>query len=81
MGKDDYVPGLYTITIPPDSLSGDYCTDLEDIIVDDAILEMTETFYIDLVSVTPCGVLGNDLKTEISITDNDSKDTVVLSVK
>lgn len=71
--KEDYVPGIYRIIIPPGSVSGDYCIDIEDFIVDDEILESTEIFTVNLIDVLPCGDIGPDDETEVSIFDNDCK--------
>lgn len=43
-------------------------------IIDDKILESTETFSIDLIDVSPCGTVGSDDSTTIEIYDDDSKD-------
>ena len=69
------MPGPHTVIIPPGTLSGDsICTDIEDFIVDDAILESTEDFTVEVVSVSPCGGVGTAPTTVVSITDNDGKE-------
>ena len=65
--------GPHNITIPPGTLSGDICTDIEDFIFDDNILESTEDFTIEIQGVSPCGSVGADNTTVVSITDNDSE--------
>ena len=68
------MPGPHTVIIPLGTLSGDsICTDIEDFIVDDAILEWTEDFTVEVVSVSPCGDVGTAPTTVVSITDNDGK--------
>ena len=79
--KEDYVPGIYTISIPPGSFSGDYCIDIADFIVNDEILEATETFTVDLLDVLPCGNLGPDVETEVSILDDDCKISISHNVE
>ena len=74
-GKEDYVPGYYTITIPANSASGEYCTDIQDFIVDDYVLEGVEHFNVNLYEVAPCGALGPPLVTVVYIEDNDGKCT------
>ena len=49
VGKEDYVPGFHTITIPANSISGDYCTDIQEFIVDDDVLEDVENFNVELL--------------------------------
>lgn len=73
------MPGTYTITIPEGSMSGDYCIDLDRLIVDDKILESTETFTVDLLGVSPCGTIGTLNATEVSILDDDCK-IILISV-
>ena len=72
-GKEDYVEGPHFITIQPGTVSGDVCTDIEDFIIDDEILESTEDFTIQIEGVSPCGSIGTDNTTVVSITDNDSE--------
>ena len=71
--RGDFVEGPHIITIPPETVSGDVCTDLKSIIVDDAILESTETFIITIEGVSPCGDVGTANTTVVHITDNDGE--------
>ena len=80
-GKEDYVDGVYTIPIPPNSGSLDeFCIDIRDFIIDDHILESNETFDITLQSVTPCGEVGSESNTVVEIIDNDSKAILFLTL-
>ena len=74
-GNEDYVEGPHTLTIPPGTASGDVCTDIEDFIIDDEILESMENFTIAIEEVNPCGSIGADTTTVVSITNNDSKES------
>ena len=43
-------------------------------IVDNNIVECDETFIVTITSVTTCGVtVGNNNRSEVTITDDDSK--------
>ena len=43
-------------------------------IVDDNIVECNETFIVAILPVTTCGVtIGNNSRSEVAITDDDSK--------
>ena len=76
-GNEDYVEGPHSLTIPSGTASGDVCTDIEDIIIDDEILESMENFSIAIEEVNPCGSIGADTTTVVSITNNDSKESQI----
>ena len=71
-GKEDFVGGDQQFTIPPGTMSGDFCVDIEDFIRDDVILESTEYFSIHIISISPCGGIVPTYTT-VNITDDDGK--------
>ena len=71
--KEDYVEGPRPITITVNAQTGDqFCIDISSFILDDNILESTESFSIFLVTVLPCGNVDSSV-TVVEILDNDSK--------
>ena len=71
--KEDYVEGPRPITITVNAETGDhFCIDISSFILDDVILESTESFNISLVDVLPCGNVDSSV-TVVEILDNDSK--------
>ena len=64
---------VHTITISPGTTSGDICTDLGTFIIDDLVLELDETFGVEIGSISPCGNIGAGNVATVTITDNDGK--------
>ena len=73
-GKEDFVGGDQQFTIPPGTMSGDFCVDIEDFIRDDVILESTEYFSIHMLSIGPCGGIAGIVYATVNITDDDGKE-------
>ena len=60
------------IVIPSGAVNGDTaCSDISLIIVDDELLESTETFNITLFSASPCGGIDSGA-TVVEIIEDDS---------
>ena len=73
MATLDYQSDPQTIIIPSGAVDGDTaCTDASVFILDDEVLESTETFSITLSSVSPCGDVDSGA-TVVEIMDDDSK--------
>ena len=77
-GKEDFVSRYFFITIPYNATSGPYCTDIQDFIVNDYVLEGPEEFSVNLVAVSPCGTLGSNLSTVVNIENDDGKLYLIL---
>ena len=72
MADSDYQSGPQTIVIPSGAVDGDTaCIDASLFILDDEILESTETFNLILSSVSPCGDVDSEA-TVVEIIDDDS---------
>ena len=73
VSNEDFSAQPLIFLIPAGSNNGDtFCTDISTLILDDQILELTETFNITLTAARPCGTVAAGGIT-VSITDNDSK--------
>ena len=66
----DYTGGMRVIDVPAGEMTQPFTVD----IVDNDIVECDETFIVTITSVTTCGVtIGNNNRSEVTITDDDSK--------
>ena len=73
VSNEDFNAQPLTFLIPAGSNNGDtFCIDISNLILDDQILEFTETFSITLTAASPCGAVAAGGIT-VSITDNESK--------
>lgn len=68
----DFQSNNQTITIMDNATTGDsFCVDLSLFVLEDEILESTESFRIFLDSIEPCGSVKPEM-TLVNIVDNDS---------
>ena len=70
----DYVPVDTIVNIPIGSLTGStFCIDVT--IIDDNILELTEQFFLDLVTITPNSLIVQPQRAvkTVTILDNERK--------
>ena len=73
MASSDYLSDPLMIVIPSGAVNGDTaCSDISLIIVDDELLESTETFSATLLSVSPCSDVDSGA-TVVEIINDDSK--------
>jgi hypothetical protein len=68
-GTDFIVPLTRTVTFSPGSNRADITIN----IIDDDIIEATETFFADLAGIGSKVILGSPQRTTVFIQDNDSK--------